>query len=74
MTSWCTTTYRCNALWLAAPVSQSLFVHKSAGGYFRRLGSSKREMTPEVLARLFQERSQSRMIRFWIVRTRPDPS
>ncbi len=45
-------------------VVRSLFVHKSPGGYFRRLGSSKREMTPEVLARLFQERSQSRMIRF----------
>ena len=45
-------------------VPRSLFVHKSPGGYFRRIGSSKREMTPEVLARLFQERSQSRMIRF----------
>ena len=33
-------------------------------GIFRRLGSSKREMVPEVLARLFQERSQSRTIRF----------
>ena len=45
-------------------VPRSLFVHKSPGGYYRRIGSSKREMTPEVLARLFQERSQSRMIRF----------
>ena len=45
-------------------VERSLFVHKSPGGYFRRLGSSKREMPPELLARLFQERSQSRMIRF----------
>jgi predicted HTH transcriptional regulator len=45
-------------------VERSLFVHKSPGGYFRRLGSSKREMTPDVLARLFQERSQSRVIRF----------
>ena len=45
-------------------VARSLFVHKSPGGYFRRIGSSKREMSPEVLARLFQERSQSRMIRF----------
>lgn len=45
-------------------VARSLFVHKSPGGYFRRLGSSKREMTPDVLARLFQERSQSRVIRF----------
>ena len=45
-------------------ISRSLFVHKSPGGYFRRLGSAKREMSPEVLARLFQERSQSRVIRF----------
>ncbi len=45
-------------------IARSLFVHKSPGGYFRRIGSSKREMAPEVLARLFQERSQTRMIRF----------
>ncbi len=45
-------------------IPRSLFVHRSPGGYFRRLGSSKREMVPEVLARLFQERSQSRTIRF----------
>lgn len=45
-------------------VARSLFVHRSPGGYFRRLGSSKREMPPDVLARLFQERSQSRVIRF----------
>ena len=45
-------------------ISRSLFVHRSPGGYFRRLGSSKREMAPEVLARLFEQRSQSRIIRF----------
>jgi ATP-dependent DNA helicase RecG len=45
-------------------VNRSLFVHRSPGGYFRRSGSSKREMATEVLARLFQERSQSRVIRF----------
>ena len=45
-------------------VARSLFVHKSPGGYFRRIGSRRREMAPEVLARLFQERSQSRIIRF----------
>ena len=49
---------------LRIDVARSLFVHRSPGGYFRRLGSSKREMAPEVLARLFQERSQSRIIRF----------
>ena len=45
-------------------IDRSLFVHKSPGGYFRRIGSSKRELSPEILARLFQERSQSRVIRF----------
>ena len=45
-------------------VPQSLFVHESPGGYFRRIGSSKRRLPPEVLARLLQERSQSRIIRF----------
>ena len=49
---------------LRVDVGRSLFVHKSRGGYFRRIGSSKREMAPEALARLFQERSQSRVIRF----------
>ena len=49
---------------LRVDVARSLFVHKSPRGYFRRVGSSKREMSPEVLARLFQERSQSRVIRF----------
>jgi ATP-dependent DNA helicase RecG len=45
-------------------VPRSLFVHKSPGGYFRRADSSKREMQPDFLARLFQQRSQSRIIRF----------
>jgi predicted HTH transcriptional regulator len=45
-------------------VLRSIFVHKSPGGYFYRIGSSKREMQPEVLARLFQQRTQSRLIRF----------
>ncbi|NOY89601.1 MAG: transcriptional regulator [Deltaproteobacteria bacterium] len=45
-------------------VPKSLFVHKSPGGYVHRIGSSKREMRPEYLARLFQQRSQARLIRF----------
>ncbi|MCK5507393.1 MAG: transcriptional regulator, partial [Desulfobacterales bacterium] len=45
-------------------VPRSLFVHQSPGGYFRRIGSSKRRMKPDVLARLFQQRSQVRLIRF----------
>ena len=46
---------------LRVDIPRSLFVHKSPGGYFRRIGSSKCEMPPEVLAHLFLERSQSRM-------------
>ncbi len=49
---------------LRIDVEKSLFVHRSPGGYFRKIGSSKREMPPDSLARLFQERSQSRVIRF----------
>ena len=45
-------------------VDRSLFVHRSAGGYVRRIGGSKRVMSTEALARLFQDRSQTRMIRF----------
>ena len=45
-------------------VSKSLFIHRSPGGYYHRIGSSKREMAPDVLARLFQQRSQARLIRF----------
>lgn len=45
-------------------VSRSLFVHQSPGGYMQRVGSSKRPIPPDQLARLFQQRSQSRLIRF----------
>jgi len=45
-------------------IPRSLFVHKSPHGYFHRQGSSTREMEPEYLARLFQQRSQARLIRF----------
>lgn len=45
-------------------VPRSLMVHKSPNGYFKRALDSKREMEPEVLARLFQQRSQTRIIRF----------
>ena len=49
---------------LRVDIPRSLHVHKSPGGYFRRQGSSKREMPPDVLARLFQQRSQTRLIHF----------
>jgi ATP-dependent DNA helicase RecG len=45
-------------------VPGSLFVHRSPGGYLHRIGSAKREMAPDYLARLFQQRSQARIIRF----------
>lgn len=45
-------------------VARSLFVHQSPGGYLYRVGSAKRQMAPEYLARLFQQRSQARLIRF----------
>lgn len=49
---------------LRVDVTRSLFVHQSPGGYLHRIGSSKRPMPPDQLARLFQQRSQSRLIRF----------
>jgi predicted HTH transcriptional regulator len=49
---------------LKIDVPRSLFVHRSPGGYLHRIGSSKREMPPDLLARLFQQRSQTRLIRF----------
>ncbi|MCP4698288.1 MAG: transcriptional regulator [Gammaproteobacteria bacterium] len=45
-------------------VDKSLFIHRSPHGYFHRVGSSKREMPPDLLARLFQQRSMARLIRF----------
>ena len=49
---------------LRIEVARSLFVHQSPGGYLHRVGSSKRIMEPDYLARLFQQRSQARLIRF----------
>ena len=49
---------------LKIEIPRSLFVHKTANGYFTRQGSSKREMPTEQLARLFQTRSQARIIAF----------
>lgn len=49
---------------LKIEIPRSLFVHSSPGGYFHRVGGSKRKMPPDYLARLFQHRSQTRIIRF----------
>ncbi|MCI5221142.1 MAG: transcriptional regulator [Candidatus Electrothrix sp. AR4] len=53
-----------NPVILRIDVPKSLYVHQSPNGYFHRIGSSKRQMAPDVLARLFQQRSQARIIRF----------
>lgn len=45
-------------------IPRSIFVHKSPDGYYYRIGSSKRELAPDALARLFQQRTQNRHIRF----------
>lgn len=45
-------------------IPRSLFVHRSPGGFLHRVGSAKRAMASEYLARLFQQRSQARLIRF----------
>jgi predicted HTH transcriptional regulator len=49
---------------IVVEVPQSLWVHQSTNGYFRRVGHAKRELPPDALARLFQQRSQARIIRF----------
>ena len=45
-------------------VPRSFFVHKTANGYYTRQESSKKEMSTEQLARLFQARSQPRTTPF----------
>jgi predicted HTH transcriptional regulator len=49
---------------LRVEIPRSSFVHKSPNGYFYRSGSSKMELKPEMLARLFQQRGQARFISF----------
>jgi ATP-dependent DNA helicase RecG len=49
---------------IVVEVPRSLWVHESANGYFRRVGHAKRKLAPDALARLFQQRSQVRLIRF----------
>jgi ATP-dependent DNA helicase RecG len=58
------TSYGAERAVIRVDVPRSLYVHKSPNGYFYRIGSSKREMSPDLLARLFQQRSQARIIRF----------
>lgn len=53
---------KCACLRLDVPEGQT--VHRSPGGYFQRIGSSKREFAPDELARKFQERTQASYIPF----------
>ena len=45
-------------------IPRSLYIHRSPGGHFHRIGSSKRTMDPNYLARMIMQRSQARLIRF----------
>ena len=45
-------------------VGRSLFVHRSPAGYLHRVADEKRAMSPDYLGRLFQQRSQTPMVRF----------
>jgi ATP-dependent DNA helicase RecG len=49
---------------LRIDIPRSLYVHKAPGGYFERIGSSKREIAAPRLARLIQQRDQSRLVLF----------
>ena len=45
-------------------IPRSLFVHRSPSGFLHRVGDARRLMSTEYLARLLQQRSQARLIRF----------
>ena len=47
---------------LVVEVERSPLVHKSPGGYLCRQGSAKRELSPEALRRLFQQRGRSGLL------------
>ena len=47
---------------LVVEVDRSPLVHKSPGGYLCRQGSAKRELSPEALRRLFQQRGRSGLL------------
>ena len=47
---------------LVVEVERSPLVHRSPGGYLCRQGSAKRELSPEALRRLFQQRGRSGLL------------
>ena len=52
------------AVVIRVDIERSLYVHMSPGGVYRRLGDEKRKLSPEGIARLVQQRTQTRLIRF----------
>ena len=49
---------------LRLDIPKSLSVHASPGGYYHRVGSSKRKIPTDHLSRLFQHRSQAGLLKF----------
>jgi predicted HTH transcriptional regulator len=49
-------------LWIQVP--KSLFVHRSPSGYMHRVGSTKRQLSPDQLQRLFAQRSRAGLIQY----------
>ena len=47
---------------IKAEIPRSLFIHRSPGGFLHRVADSKRPMSTEYLARIFQQRSQTGLI------------
>lgn len=45
-------------------VDSGALAHRSPGGYLRRVGDEKREILPEALHRLFQQRSRTGIVPF----------
>ena len=45
-------------------LERGLLVHRSPGGFYARIGGSKRQLSSDQLGRIYQARSQSRLIRF----------
>ena len=49
---------------ICVEIPRSLYVHQSPRGYYRRAGSSKRQILPDQLSRLFQQRGRTGFIGF----------
>lgn len=49
---------------ICVEVERSLYVHSVSGVFFRRFGDTKRKLSADGVARLYQERTQTRLIRF----------